>query len=414
MTAKGRQGLIPALLVVVVAVLTGCGGGGSTSGSATQAAAVNVQPVTVGQGPGSVVNLLFTTVTVCVPGSSNCATVDHIQVDTGSNGLRIIATQLPASLTLPQQTDAGGNYAIAECAQFADGYAWGPVKIADVKIAGEEAAALPVQVIGDAAFATIPDNCSSYGPAENTVATFGANGVLGVGQFLHDCGSVCSTYADNGLYYPCPVSGGCFTTSLSDTLGLAQQVANPVARFANDNNGVIIELPPVPSEGAVAVNGSLVFGIDTETNNGLGNAQVFTTSATRGAFVTTYNNQTFHYSLLDSGSSTVYFNDANIPVCAQTDANAPGFYCPTSTLTLDAVIRGTNGASASVNFNVANAHDLIVNHPDHWVFNNLGAPAGAGGSDIFFWGLPAFFGHRVFTAIEGQDTSAGPGPFIAF
>ncbi len=250
MTAEGRQGLIPALLVVVVAVLTGCGGGGSTSGSATQAAAVNVQPVTVGQGPGSVVNLLFTTVTVCVPGSSNCATVDHIQVDTGSNGLRIMASQLPAFLTLPQQTDAGGNYAIAECAQFADGYAWGPVKIADVKIAGEEATALPVQVIGDAAFATIPDNCSSYGPAENTVATFGANGVLGVGQFLRDCGSVCATYADNGLYYPCPVSGACLTTSLSDTLGLDQQVANPVARFANDNNGVIIELPPIPPEGS--------------------------------------------------------------------------------------------------------------------------------------------------------------------
>ena len=236
----------------------------------------------------------------------------------------------PHLWSLPQQTDAGGNYAIAECAQFADGYAWGPVKIADVKIAGEEAAALPVQVIGDAAFATIPDNCSSYGPAENTVATFGANGVLGVGQFLHDCGSVCATYAANGLYYPCPVSGGCLTTSLSDALGLDRQVANPVARFANDNNGVIIELPPIPSEGAVAVNGSLVFGIDTETNNGLGNAQVFTTSAARGAFVTTYNNQAFHYSLLDSGSSTVYFNDANIPVCAQTDANAPGFYCPTS------------------------------------------------------------------------------------
>jgi len=410
------QGWVSVLFALIVTVLAGCGGGSGTSGSAhsQQTTAVNVQPLTVGQGPGSAVNVLLTSVTVCVPGSSDCATVDHIQVDTGSSGLRIMASQLPPTMVLPQQTDVGGNYAIAECAQFADGYAWGPVKIADVKIADEEAAALPVQVIGDAAFATIPDNCSSYGPAENDVTSFGANGVLGVGQFLQDCGSVCATYAANGFYYPCPVSGGCLTTSLSDVLGTAQQVANPVARFANDNNGVIIELPPITSAGAVAVNGSLVFGIGTETNNGLGNARVFTTTAAQGTLITTYNNQTFHYSLLDSGSSTYFFSDANIPVCAQTDPYAPGFYCPTTTKNLAAVIRGTNGVSAALNFSVANAHDLVVTYPDHWVFNNLGAPTGAGGSDIFIWGLPAFFGHSVFTAIEGRDTSAGPGPFIAF
>jgi hypothetical protein len=410
------QGWVSALFAVIVTVLAGCGGGSSSGGSAPiQTAAVNVQPLTVGQGPGSAVNVLFTSVTVCVPGSGNdCATVDHIQVDTGSSGLRIMASQLPPSMVLPQQTDAGGNYAIAECAQFADGYAWGPVKIADVKIAGEEAAALPVQVIGDAGFAVIPDNCSSHGPAENTPATFGANGVLGVGQFLQDCGSVCATYPANGFYYPCPLSGGCLTTSLSDVLGLDQQVANPVARFANDNNGVIIELPAVTSAGAVAVNGSLVFGIATETNNGLGNAQVFTTTAAQGTLITTYNNQAFHYSLLDSGSSTYFFSDANIPVCAQTDPYAPGFYCPTPTQNLNAVIRGTNGVSAALNFSVANAHDLTAAYPDHWVFNNLGAPTGAGGSDIFIWGLPAFLGRSVFTAIEGRDTPAGPGPFIAF
>ena len=410
------HGWVLALFAVIVTVLAGCGDGNNTSGSAlSPTTAVNVQPLIVGQGPGSAVNLLFTTVTVCVPGSSSdCATVDHIQVDTGSSGLRIMASQLRASMVLPQQTDATGNYAVAECAQFADGYAWGPVKIADVKIAGEEAAALPIQVIGDAAFATIPDNCSSYGPAENTVASFGANGVLGVGQFLQDCGSVCATYVANGLYYPCPVSGGCLTATLSDVLGLAQQVANPVARFAYDNNGVLIELPAITSEGAVAVNGSLVFGIGTETNNGLGNAQVFTTTAAQGSLITTYDSQAFHYSLLDSGSSSYFFTDANIRVCAQTDPNAPGFYCPTSTLNLNAVIRGTNGVSAALNFSVANAHDLTVKYPDHWAFNNLGAPTGAGGSDIFIWGLPAFFGHSVFTAIEGQDTAAGPGPYIAF
>jgi hypothetical protein len=413
MKRGGRHAWLAVLAAAIAGLLAGCGGGGGSS--LASPAAVNVQPVTVGAGPGAAVNLLFISVTVCVPGSStDCATVDHVQVDTGSSGLRVIASQLPAALALPQQTDASGNYAIAECAQFADGFAWGPVKIADVKISGEEAAAIPVQVIGDAAFATIPDNCSSYGPAENTVATFGANGVLGVGQFLQDCGNVCETNAANGFYYPCSVSGGCLTSSVSDVQDRMQQVANPVARFANDNNGVIIELPAISSEGAAAVNGSLVFGIDSRANNGLGNAQVFNTTPAVGAFITTYGNQAFHYSLFDSGSSTFYFTDNNIPVCAQTDPYAPGFYCPTATLALVANILGANGTSAAVNFNVANAHNLAGSHPDHWAFDNLGAPAGAGGSDVFIWGLPAFYGHSVYTAIEGQTTSAGSGPFFAY
>jgi len=412
MRREGLQNGLIALVVLNAVLLVGCGGGGDAFGTA---AATNVQPVSVGVGPSNTVNLLFTSVTICVPGNGTaCATIDHIQVDTGSSGLRIIASQLPPTLVLPQQLDGSGNFAIAECAQFADGYAWGPVKSADVKIAGEEASALPVQIIGDPGFATVPDNCSSYGPAENTVATFGANGVLGVGEFRQDCGDVCATFPANGFYYRCPPAGGCLATATSDVQSLDRQVANPVVLFANDNNGVIIALPALSPEGAASVNGSLIFGIGTQTNNGLGNAQVFTTTADQGTFDTTYNNQTFHYSLLDSGSSAFYFSDSGIPVCAQSDPYAPGFYCPATALNLSAAIRGVNGASATLGFSVANAHDLAGNHPDYWAFNNLGAPAVAGGSDVFIWGLPAFFGHFVFTAIEGQSTPAGPGPFFAF
>ena len=407
------QGWQLKVIMLIATLLAGCGGGGGDTLSS--AVAPNVQSVSVGAGPGNAVNLLFTSVTVCVPGNSAaCATIDHIQVDTGSSGLRIIASQLPTSLVLPQQTDSSGAYAIVKCTQFADGYAWGPIKIADVKIGGEEAAALPIQVIGDPTFAMVPDNCSSYGPAENTVATFGANGVLGVGEFRQDCGSVCATFAANGFYYPCPMSGGCLATSFSDVQSLDSQVVNPVALFANDNNGVIIALPPLSAEGAVAANGSMIFGIDTQTNNGLGSAQVFTTTADQGTFITTYNNQDYHYSLFDSGSSALYFSDGRIPVCGQSDPYAPGFYCPTTTQNLSADIRGTNGAGATLGFSIANAHDVAGNYPYHWAFNNLGAPTGVGGSDIFIWGLPAFFGHTVYTAIEGQTTSAGPGPFFAF
>jgi hypothetical protein len=79
-----------------------CGGGdgaatsdGSSSGGTTSPTASNVVSVVVDAGPLPTtypdVNTLFTTVTVCVPGSTtSCQTIDHIQVDTGSYGLRIL------------------------------------------------------------------------------------------------------------------------------------------------------------------------------------------------------------------------------------------------------------------------------------------------------------------------------------
>jgi hypothetical protein len=382
----------------------GCGGGGG--GASSTAAAPNVQAITVDAGPASTTNTLFTSVTVCVPGSAVCRTVDHVLVDTGSTGLRIMASELPASFVLPQLSDGGGD-PLVECTQFADGFTWGPVKSADVKIAGEQAAAVPIQVIGDPNYAVIPSGCSSTGPAENTVAAFGANGVLGLGVFMQDCGGVCALSVIPGFYYACPVSG-CQETTAS----LERQVQNPVAMFANDNNGVIVELPAVPDAGAATVNGALVFGIGTQSNNALGAAQVFKVQANTGRFVTDYNNQSYSDSLLDSGSSAYFFADNNIAVCDQNDPYAPGFYCPPSTENLSAAITGTNGANATLDFNVANAHALVQDNPINFAFNNLAAPEVTPGG--FIWGLPAFFGRNVYTAIEGQNTSAGLGPYVAF
>jgi hypothetical protein len=57
--------------------------------------------------PDGVPDLVFTTVTICAPGSTtNCQTIDHVQVDTGSVGLRIISSVLASGLALPQQQDA--------------------------------------------------------------------------------------------------------------------------------------------------------------------------------------------------------------------------------------------------------------------------------------------------------------------
>jgi hypothetical protein len=401
------RALMGFVLAAAAATLAGCGGGGgsgSSSGPTPPPPTQNVQTVVVDAGPGGYVNLLYTSVTICAPGaSSNCQTIDHIQVDTGSTGLRVFASVLSPALALPQQKDANGN-PLVECTQFADGFSWGPVKVADVRIAGEDASSLPIQIIADPAFATIPSSCSSGGPPENDVATFGANGLLGVGYFIQDCGTACAQFAVPGTYYSCPGSG-CTPTRVA----LALQVQHPVAAFGTDNNGIIIRLPPVPAAGAATVSGSLLFGIGTQSNNGLSGATVIGIDATTGNVTTIFNSNTYNNSYIDAGSNGLFFGDGALTSCS---ADYAGFYCPATTQNLTATIRGTNGATSAVNFSVGNAEQLITANPSYFAFNNLAGTASDPSG--FAWGLPFFYGRSVYTAIEGRSTPGGSGPYVAF
>jgi hypothetical protein len=384
--------------------LGGCGGGGGGGSSSPSQPAQNVQPVTVDGGPANIPNLVFTSVTVCAPGSSsNCQTIDHVQVDTGSTGLRIIGSVLSPTLSLPQQVDQNGN-ALAECAQFVDGYSWGAVRVADIRIAGERASSTAIQVIGDASFPTVPLSCSSSGPPENTVQAFGANGVLGVGVFLQDCGSACAQAAIPGTYYVCP-GANCQATLAP----LAKQLPNPVALFSSDNNGVVLQLPSVAAMGAATANGSLIFGIGTQTDNGLGSATVLGVDPGTGDIVTTFNNQTYTNSYIDAGSSVLFFGTNIYPRCT---GIANGFYCPPTTQNLSAMLHGTGNATSMVSFSVANADQVFTANPSFNAFNDLAAPGGD--TNTFAWGLPFFFGRNVYTGIEGRSSPGGTGPYVAF
>jgi len=400
-------------LFAALTLIQGCGGGGG-GGTSTAAgtpsanpiapAAPNVQPISVDAGLGGTVNLAFTSVTVCVPGSNNCKTIDNILIDTGSSGLRIMSSALPASLSLPQQVDAAGD-PVLECAHFVDGYMWGPVKLADLKISGEQASSLPIQVIGDPQFPLVPGRCAATGSSKNSVSTLHANGILGLAIFRQDCGSACALSSRTGIYYTCPTSG-CQLTALS----LDLQLQHPVAKFASNNNGVIIELPAVAPDGAIRLSGSLVFGIGTQANNGIGSATVIGVDSGTANFTTVYRGASYDASFIDSGSNAFFFVDAGTPVC--TDPAAAGFYCPPTTRNLAATIQGRNGKSAAVSFGLANASALVTSNPGFAVFGNLGAPEL--GATTFDWGLPFFFGRNVFVAIDGANTPAGPGPYVAF
>jgi Protein of unknown function (DUF3443) len=404
------NGFFSLLLAGILAATVGCGGSSnsSTSSGGGSNAANNVQTITVNAGPTAgtnrrSINEAFTSVMVCAPGStSNCQTISGILVDTGSPGLRILSSAL--TLSLPQQTGAGGN-AVVECLPFVDGFTWGPVQTADLTIAGEHAKNLPIQVIGSSTFTNIPTSCSSNGAEEDDLSSLGANGILGVASFAQDCGDACTlTGSSNpGLYYTCTSSSCAITTE-----SLVDQVANPVVFFASDNNGVLVELPAVTGA-ETSITGSLIFGIGTQSNNGLGNATVYTINPSTGDITTRFNNNTYT-SFLDTGSNAIYFlNTAatGIPTCK----DLTFWYCPTSTQSLSAANQGASGASGTFNFTVGNA-DMLTSNLSIAVADGLAGPNSDAGT--FDWGLPFFYGRHVYTAIDNQNTPGGVGPYWAY
>jgi uncharacterized protein DUF3443 len=432
-----RMNLLAALIGMLCVV--GCGGGGGTistsSGSGTgTTTAPNVLPVVVDNGPSSVansstpaVNTLYATVTICVPGTTTCQTIDHMQVDTGSSGVRVISSVL--TISLPLEQDANGN-GIGECTGFIDGNTWGISRLADVKVAGEAASNQPVQIISDPAYVQ-PQACDG---SPTTVANFGANGILGVGPFLQDCGSTCTTVNPHDIYYICAGPTGT-TNNAACSLGavpLSLQTPNPVASFTTDNNGVVVQLGAVNGT-AASVNGSLIFGIGTQSNNGLGTAGIFTVDDS-GELNTTYDGNSLTQSFIDSGSNAYFLpNFSSIIVCGTANtnppgnsgtANNPGFFCPASTLNLSATISGLNGTTANVNFNISNTDTVFSTSAAIAADTGLGAPTSTISSSdnggtfdpnaTFDWGLPFYYGRSVYTAIEGQNTSAGAGPYFAF
>ena len=392
------------------------GGGGGGGGGGIAGPGPNVATLTVEVGPAgaSFVNIPFITVKVCQPNTTNCQTIDHVEVDTGSSGLRILSTPSTATFlqSLPQQLAGVTSVPVVECAQFADGFSWGPVVSADVFVSGEQASGIPIHVIGaPAPFNTdVPSSCSSIGPEEDTVATFGANGIIGVGTLVQDCGSICTT-AVTGAYYQCP-SNGSTCTPIGEPVTL--QVSNPVASFTTDNNGVIVELPSVAADGAASATGALVFGIGTETNNALGSATVITvdTSSGIGAFDVAFNGTDYPGSILDTGSNALYFTDSALTSCAAGTAGA-GFYC-TAASNLTATITGTNARQLAATFSVGDATSMIEANPTGAAFPQLAASPGATLSQIFDFGLPYFYGRNIFTAIEGASADGTQGPYYAY
>jgi hypothetical protein len=436
---KSSWAKLACLLLVLAGtlVLVNCGGGSGSTTPPTTPVTNNSVALTVGFGPngqsGGYYDGVFTTVSICQHGTSTCQVVDNVLVDTGSVGLRILnssfTTFQPSKLGLVADSTQDQ---LQECIQYGDtSYSWGPVWTADVQIAGETASNMPIQVIGgnagNATFANVPSQCLATpvnpnipnGGNEDTVATFGANGILGVGPYPLDCGNGCTDPANLSVtgypYYVCPTGQTCQATTTT------VQVGNPVAYFSSsDKNGVMITLGSVPAQGAVSASGMMYFGIGTQTNNALASTATLYALGTNEAIPTvTYNGISYTtMNVVDTGSNSLAVADSStlgIPDCTNNE-----FYCPSSTVTLSGIqLAGLGGVgSGTVSLSIANADQLFAANPTFAAYNNLGSDGGTSPSnDLWDFGLPFFLGKTIYVGIAGQtvpNSANAPNGFYAF
>jgi hypothetical protein len=356
-------------------------------------------------GPFDSVDVPFTSITVCAHGTSKCAVVNNVVLDTGSTGVRVFGSQV-AGLGITPNTTAGGSAQVGECAFFGAGVTWGAVSTVDVKIAGEPTITIPIQVMDDTdSFRTAPSACTMGSTLLSSPSAAGFNGLLGVGQVPND---------EPGLftdYFAC-LGGDCMPYSSPGS----NTVLNPVSSYPVDNNGVVMSLPSIPDQGQATVTGTLYFGIGTESNNQPGTVQVYDQDSNPDddTFLTINSimDGITSSSFFDSGANGIFF-DSTIQDCPDSGEQS-GFYCPASTFPLSAMNQGFSGSpTGTVNFSIANAATLFSSNNE--AFDNIGGSFdGATTFDGFDWGLPFFFGRTVYLGLDGTTSSLGTGPYTAY
>jgi hypothetical protein len=314
-------------------------------------------------------------------------------------------------VTLSSETDAQGQ-SIEECVTFSGGQTWGPVALADVYMAGEIASKVPVQILDDAGTsATPPPSCGALGTQINGVSGFAANGVLGIGVLVQDCGAACVSAAAPAplpAYYGCTTAGVC----TPEGIALVNQVTNPVTMFATDNNGVVISFPHlVNANGDATIQGQLLFGIATQADNALSATSLTVLGAdSNGDFRASYNGSpTALLARIDSGSEAYAFYDPTIPPCAS--GLFSGYYCPTTPPQSVSVVNngvGTNNSSATVNFAIADPGSFVAGAAA------VDGLAGGANSAKLFWGMPFFYGRKIYFGIDQRVSGPYTGPYYAY
>ena len=115
-------------------------------------------------------------------------------------------------------------------------------------------------------------------------------------------------------------------------------------------------------------------------------------------------------SFLDSGSNGLYFDDQTLPLCRQSS----GFYCPSRPLSLSATNSSPDGRSAGpVGFTLENVDTLGAAITAASIGGSNDSGKSSSGANAFDWGLPFFFGRRVFIGLEAGASPKATGPYWA-
>ena len=391
---KAERGVLAAVGLVTLAFLLAGMSGADQANSLRPAG--NVVPLTV-RTPHSGFNRLVVGITVCEPGTTRCATIDDVMVDTGSTGLRLEASAVPAWLHLPARLGPGER-PLAECLRFLHDNAWGQLFRADLRIGDMTVAGLPLQIISDDQRAQ-PAAC----PRSDVRPT--SNGTLGIGPHLTDCPGSCEQSATAPVYFVDrvgvwePIRGG---------LDRAYRLPNPVSLLPEHNNGVVFELPVPPDDGAAEVTGTLTFGVGTSMNNRPGRAHMVPLDAT-GHFTTMFHGRSYPGSYIDSGTESYILDGDQLPRC-------PGMawaLCATPELRLEAVMVGQADAPVPVSVKVG---DFAATLARGFGASDAMAVVADQGSTAFVWGAPFFLGKTVTLVLDGSKVpgvGGAAGPFYA-
>lgn len=385
---------IPLLIALVTSLnLVACNNGSSSSSPAPvpPPSASNVTQVIAGSGyNGQGANTPYITVTVCVPNTTTCQTLDSILLDTGSVGLKIDQSQMTVSLPAILQT--GTNLPFSVCNLYGSGYAFATANYADVYIAGEKASNIPVQVIDDSSSQSgVPTSCSNQGQPID-FSSSGARGIIGVNPIINVANSTNIDYVYNNGSYEETTSG----------IPVQYFNVNPVGYFVSDNNGEIISLPAATANTNTNLVGTITFGLNTESNNSVPNGVSSVLGDPNnfiGEFKATTQGVTYD-SMFDSGTNTWLFYDASIAVCPTGD------YCPSSAVTWQSTINSYNNTSNPISINAT------IEAPGNNAIMPFWGYQSSSGSGLY--GLPFYYGKTVYLGFVGYQTSMGAGPTWGF
>jgi hypothetical protein len=316
---------------------------------------------------------------------------------------------------------------------------WGANAYAVVGLGRQSTSRIPVQLIEDDLAAAIQAPANCIAAADNQIltsaGTLGSNGILGIGSTNLDCGDIClnASYVANATfvqYYGCPPgASSAATCNTTAKVAADQQMPNPISALLNSNyrNGVVLVMPAVTGLGAVSASGELILGVDTVaggaglSNNmvppGTAKVQLGVDSTNLPAYlnITTQlslatGGLTFNSSYLDTGTNGLFFAipSATLPLCTGST-----WYCPKATTSFNAVL--SNGGSTTLNpvgvtLEVGNAEALFSTSNTAFVSASGTAPAG---STAFAWGMPFFYGRRVYMSIW-DITGAVVAPWYAW